>query len=85
MTSISSQTIVSQNPICYRKWLVSTTDIDGKLWIRWQNPQESFPYYSYEVGDKSLSEVICYVRFIINLAIKLEDHSPDGETDQFKP
>ena len=82
MTSISSQTLVRQNPICYRQWLVSTTDIDGKLWIHWQNPQESFPIYSYEVGDKSLSEVICYVRFFINLAINSESRYPDVKTKQ---
>ena len=77
MIPISSQTLVSQNTICYREWSIDTIKIEDKLWIRWQNPQDNFPRYSYQVGDKSLSEVIRYVRFLIDLAIKLEQNVSD--------
>ena len=79
MKSISSLSMVStahSQPICYRNWLVTTAKIDSKLWIRWQNPQDDFPRYSYEVGEQGLTEAIRYVRFLIDLAIKLEKNSP---------
>ncbi len=79
MDSGFRETLSKRTPIRYRNWLITTNTIDGKLWIRWQHPQDSFPRYSYEVGDKSLSEVIRYVRFLIDLAIKLEENAPDKD------
>lgn len=58
--------------IYYRDWLIGTKVIDGRLWIRWQHPAESFPRYNCPVGEKGLAETIRYVRLLIDMAIKLE-------------
>ncbi len=70
----SSKSTISSQPchISYRNWLIGTKVIDGRLWIRWQHPAESFPRYNYPVGEKGLAETIRYVRFLIDMAIKLE-------------
>ena len=78
MTPIAHESITHRHPICYRGWLVTSTKIDGKLWIRWQNPQDNLPFYSYEVGEQGLTQAIRYVRFLIDLAIKLEENPPRG-------
>lgn len=84
MNAHTSKTASKRTPIVYRDWLISTNTIDGKLWLRWQHPQESFPRFNYEVGDKGLSEAIRYVRFLIDLAIKLENSNPEKQADDKK-
>lgn len=64
--------------IRYKGWLITTKLINGKLWLRWQHPQESFPRCSCPVSDRGLAETIRHVRFFIDLAIKLEK-----EADRF--
>lgn len=66
---------VQLEPIRYRDWLISTKVIDGRLWLRWQHPNESFPRYSYPVTEKGLTDTIRYARFLIDLTIKLENES----------
>ncbi len=60
-------------PIQYRDWLITTKLIDGQLWLRWQHPKESFPRYSYPVTERGLADTIRYARFLIDIAIKLEE------------
>ncbi|HEY9596835.1 MAG TPA: hypothetical protein V6D33_04115 [Cyanophyceae cyanobacterium] len=66
---------VQLEPIRYRDWLISTKVIDGRLWLRWQHPNEAFPRYSYPVTEKGLTDTIRYARFLIDLTIKLENES----------
>jgi hypothetical protein len=62
-------------PLRYRGWLICTKVIDGHLWLRWQHPKESFPRYSYPVTERGLADTIRYARFLIDLAIKLEEEA----------
>ncbi|MBE9115524.1 hypothetical protein IQ249_06385 [Lusitaniella coriacea LEGE 07157] len=75
-TSLARELLLKQKPICYRNWVISTQVINGQLWLRWKHPSEDFPRYSYAVGDKGLSESVRYIRFLIDLAIKLEQSAP---------
>ena len=71
-TEISNFSTALQ-PIRYRDWLISTKVIDKQLWLRWQHPKESYPRYSYPVTERGLADTIRYARFIIDLAIQLEE------------
>lgn len=73
MTSLARTLLLNREPICYRNWKISTQVIEGKIWLRWQHPREDFPRYSYPVGDRGLVETVRQVRFLIDLAIKLEE------------
>lgn len=61
--------------IRYRGWLISTKLVDGKLWLQWQHPSESFPRYGTPLIGKHLAETIRHARFLIDLTIKLEQES----------
>jgi hypothetical protein len=74
--SVSTETSnfsTALQPIRYRDWLISTKVIDKQLWLRWQHPKESYPRYSYPVTERGLADTIRYARFIIDLAIQLEE------------
>lgn len=71
-----SSTELEQVPIRYRGWPISTKVINGKLWLRWQHPQESFPRYGCPVTEEGLAVTVNHVRFMIDLAIKLESEMP---------
>lgn len=68
----------------YKGWLISTVVIDGQLWLRWQHPKESFSRYGCPLTEQSVASTISHVRFLIDLAIKLEasmtsEASPSGD------
>lgn len=63
---------LEQVPVRYKGWGISTKVISGKLWLRWQHPQEKFPRYGCPVGEEGIEATIIHVRFLIDLAIKLE-------------
>lgn len=67
---------LSQSPVQYRGWLISTKMINGQLWIRWQHPSDNFPRYGRPVVSGDLAATINHVRFLIDVAIKLESSSP---------
>ncbi|MFB2896281.1 hypothetical protein ACE1CI_25505 [Aerosakkonemataceae cyanobacterium BLCC-F50] len=64
---------LEQIPVRYKGWAISTKVINGKLWIRWQHPNENFPRYGCPVSEEGLEVTISNVKFLINLANKLED------------
>jgi len=64
-----------QQPIPYRGWLISAKTIDGNLWLRWQHPKECFPRYSCIVSDRGLKGTILHAKFVIDLAIELEQEA----------
>lgn len=66
---------LNQQPVVHRGWLITTKVINGQLWLRWQHPQESFPRYSCLVRDRGMAETIRHVRFLIDLAINLEQEA----------
>jgi len=72
MLTSSNNTDIEMNPTQYRGWLISTKLINNQVWVRWQHPAENFPRYSYPVTDRGLADSIRHVRFIIDIAIKLE-------------
>lgn len=67
---------LSQSPVQYRGWLISTKMINGQLWIRWQHPNDTFPRYGRPVVSGDLAATISHVRFLIDVAIKLEANTP---------
>jgi hypothetical protein len=72
----TDNSLLEMHPVKYRDWTISTKVINKQLWLRWQHPKEQVPRYSYPVMEKGLAETIRYVRFLIDLAIKLEDEAP---------
>ncbi|MFW6358947.1 MAG: hypothetical protein ACOC0N_07025 [Chroococcales cyanobacterium] len=82
MASDSQDSQFELKPIRYKNWIISTKVIRGKLWLRWQHPDETFPRYSYPVGEKGLSESIGHVRFLIDLAIRLEKSPLNQNQDE---
>lgn len=60
-------------PARYKGWGISTKVINGKLWLRWQHPNENFPRYGCPVSEEGLEATINNVKFLINLANKLEN------------
>ncbi|MBD1893243.1 MULTISPECIES: hypothetical protein [unclassified Coleofasciculus] len=76
VTSNVLDTDVKEVPSQYKGWSISTKVIDGKLWLRWQHPQESFPRFGCPVNEAGLASTIGHVRFLIDLAIKLESGVP---------
>ena len=68
-----SDSQLEQIPVRYKGWGISTKVINGKLWLRWQHPQENFPRYGCPVSEEGLEVTINNVKFLINLANKLED------------
>lgn len=75
-TTHTNPTHTTLSPIQYQNWSISTKVIEGQLWVRWQHPKESFPRYSYPVSDRGLSETIRHVKFLIDLAVRLETSDP---------
>lgn len=71
-TSSSPDTGLKRNYTRYRGWLIGIKVIDGCLWLQWQHPEDNFFRYNYPVNEKGLAETIKYVRFLIDMAIKLE-------------
>jgi hypothetical protein len=67
-----SKANVEQIPGRYKGWSISTKLINGKLWLRWQHPQENLPRYGCLVGEGGLSATIDHVRGMIDLMIQLE-------------
>jgi|GEM_PF-1799404 len=67
-----NETGIEMHPTRYQGWLISTKLINNQVWVRWQHPAENFPRYSYPVANKGLADTIRYVRFLIDIAIKLE-------------
>ncbi|MBD2743612.1 hypothetical protein [Coleofasciculus sp. FACHB-1120] len=70
------ETDIKEVPSQYKDWSISTKVIDGKLWLRWQHPQESFPRFGCPVNEAGIASTISHVRFLIDLAIKLESGVP---------
>lgn len=68
-----SDSQLEQIPVRYKGWGISTKVINGKLWLRWQHPHENFPRYGCPVTEEGLEVTINNVKFLINLANKLED------------
>ncbi|MFB2835973.1 hypothetical protein [Floridanema evergladense] len=68
-----SHSQLEQIPVRYKGWGISTKVINGKLWIRWQHPKENFPRYGCPVTEEGLDVTIGNVKFLINLANKLEE------------
>jgi len=68
-----SDSQLEQIPVRYKGWGISTKVINGKLWLRWQHPQENFPRYGCPVSEEGLEVTITNIKFLINLANKLED------------
>ncbi|MGA9378103.1 MAG: hypothetical protein WBV73_04975 [Phormidium sp.] len=64
---------LEQIPVRYKGWGISTKVINGKLWLRWQHPNENFPRYGCPVSEEGLEVTINNVKFLINLANKLEE------------
>ncbi|MFB2935883.1 hypothetical protein ACE1B6_11575 [Aerosakkonemataceae cyanobacterium BLCC-F154] len=64
---------LEQIPVRYKGWKISTKVINGKLWLRWQHPHENFPRYGCPVSEEGLEVTINNVKFLINLANKLEE------------
>lgn len=73
MITNSSNSGSPLQPIRYRDWLISTKLINKQLWLRWQHPHEAFPRYSYPVTERGLADTMRYARYIIDLAIRLEE------------
>ena len=73
VTANTSETNLPMKPLRYRGWLIHTKVIDGHLWLRWQHPRDSFPRYSYPVTERGLADTIHFARYLIDLAIKLEN------------
>ncbi|HEY9666853.1 MAG TPA: hypothetical protein V6C91_08605 [Coleofasciculaceae cyanobacterium] len=73
VTTTISEASLQMKPLRYRGWLISTKVVDGQLWLRWQHPRESFPRYSYPVTERGLADTIRFARFLIDLAIRLEN------------
>jgi hypothetical protein len=76
MQSNLADTAIEKIPAQYRSWPISTKVIDGQLWLRWQHPKENFPRYGCPVTDAGIATTISHVRFLIDLAIKLEEGVP---------
>ncbi len=74
--SNTSDTDLKEEISQYKGWSISTKVIEGKLWLRWQHPQESFPRFGCPVNEAGLASTITHVRFLIDLAIKLESGVP---------
>ncbi|MFE1746566.1 hypothetical protein [Coleofasciculus sp. H7-2] len=74
--SNAADTDIKEVPSQYKGWSISTKVIDGKLWLRWQHPQEFFPQFGCPVNEAGLASTISHVRFLIDLAIKLESEVP---------
>lgn len=75
VTANTIETSLQIKPMRYRGWLINTKVIDGKLWLRWQHPRESFSRYSYPVTERGLADTIDFARYLIDLVIKLEEES----------
>lgn len=63
---------IEQIPGRYKGWSISTKLINGKLWLRWQHPQENLSRYGCLVGEGGLTATIDHVRGMIDLMIHLE-------------
>jgi hypothetical protein len=74
MIPLARKLLLHRESLTYRNWTISSKVINGQLWLCWQHPSESFPRYNFPVGDRSLSEAVRHVRFMIDLAIKLEEN-----------
>ncbi len=73
---IQIQDALLQNKfIHHRDWLIGSKTINGKLWLRWQHPQDNFPRCGCPVGEKTLEEVIEFVYSWIDLAMELEENN----------
>lgn len=66
---------LKQVPAKYRGWKLITKMSNGKLWLRWQHPNENFPRYGCPINEYDLTTSINHVKFAIDLAIKLEELS----------
>jgi len=66
------QSVIDQIPVRYKGWVISTKVINGKLWLHWQHPKENFPRYGCPLNDAGVEFTINHLRFMIDLAIKLE-------------
>lgn len=66
---------VQQVPAQYRGWRITTKLNNGKLWLRWQHPNETFPRYGCPLNENEIGSSIDHVRFLIDLAIKLEEEA----------
>lgn len=73
--SNSSDNEIQQIPTQYKGWRLTTKLINGKLWLRWQHPQESFARFGCPINQDDITSTINHVRFLIDLAIKLEEET----------
>lgn len=64
-----------QIPAQYKGWRLSTKLINGKLWLRWQHPKESFARFGCPINQDDIASTINHGRFLIDLAIKLEEET----------
>lgn len=71
----NSQNNLQQIPPHYRGWLITTKVSNGKLWLRWQHPNESFPRYGCPINENDIAYSINHARFTIDLSIKLEEEA----------
>lgn len=71
----NSQNDLQQIPAQYRGWRITTKVSNGKLWLRWQHPNESFPRYGCPIAENDLASSINHARFLIDLSIKLEEEA----------
>lgn len=74
MIPLARKLLLERQPIYYHHWTITTKVMNNQLWICWQHPSETFPRYNFPVGDRSLSEAVRHVRFMIDVAIKLEEN-----------
>ncbi|MFB2923966.1 hypothetical protein [Aerosakkonema funiforme] len=74
-TSNFSEREPKQIPAQYKGWRLTTKTMNGKLWLRWQHPDESFARYGCTIDPKDISSTIAHVRFSIDLAIQLEEEA----------
>jgi hypothetical protein len=62
-------------PTQYKGWRISSKVINGKLWVRWQHPQESFPRYGCSIGEAGIAGTVSHIKLFIDLAIRLEEEA----------
>jgi hypothetical protein len=74
-TSPKSLAVDAEIPARYKGWSISSKVINGKLWLRWQHPQENIPRYGCPVGEGGLSATVNHVRLMIDLTMKLESET----------
>lgn len=70
--------------IRYRNWLITLKLIEGKLWFQWQHPEENFFHYGVQVVNNHLADTFDYVKFLIDLAINLEEEAAGNKATQYE-